>query len=171
MSKEDYLLYRGTLKDWSTNRYVKMKRNSLIRKMPLPSFTKEEFRKWALENGIKDLLDNWKKSNFDKWIAPSVNRLDDYKSYTFDNMELITWRDNLKKWHSSKKIKDNTFIAEISRRLLSKKVVKLSTDGEILETYPSAWEAGRQNNANQSSISKVCRGLKKHHRGYKWSFA
>lgn len=170
--KREYLLYRGTFNDWSGRRYEKMKKKSIIRNMDLPSFTKEEFRSWAVENGIEKLLYNWKQSGFDKWLSPSVNRLDDYKTYTFDNMELITWKENSKKWYGSEKNIETC----LKKMWLSdnirgaKKVYKISLDGDVLATYPSIWEASRQNNANQSSISKVCRGLKKHHRGFKWAF-
>lgn len=57
----------------------------------------EPFIKWAYENGYKSLYDNWVKSDCHKDFRPSVDRIDNSKGYTFDNMDLTTWKINRKR--------------------------------------------------------------------------
>ena len=46
-------------------------------------------------------------------------------------------------------------------------VYKCDDNNNILDIYKSVNEAGRQNNLDPSTISKVCRGKLKHHGGFK----
>lgn len=57
-----------------------------------------------------------------------------------------------------------------SKNPLSKKVVKVSLEGTLIETYDSIKEAAKENNVYTSSISSVC--LKKRHqlKGYVYMF-
>lgn len=51
------------------------------------------------------------------------------------------------------------------------RVEKYSLDGEYLETYASVREAAEKNNADISSLSKTCRGIrKKTCQGFQWKF-
>lgn len=52
---------------------------------------------------FKKLFDDYVNSNFEKMLNPSIDRIDDFKSYVFDNMQLITWEENyIKSLHGEK---------------------------------------------------------------------
>jgi hypothetical protein len=74
--------------------YKTQKRNCKIRKMNQPTYSKYELKEWLYNNGFKKLFDNWVNSNYQKKLKPSVDRIDDFKSYSFDNIQLGTWQDN-----------------------------------------------------------------------------
>ncbi len=74
--------------------YKTQVRNSKVRKMELPSYTKQELKEWLYKNNFKSLYDNWVSSSFDKSKKPSVDRLDDFKPYSFENIRLVTWDEN-----------------------------------------------------------------------------
>ena len=60
----------------------------------LPDITKEELRKWLYINGLKSMWITYLESGCNKDLRPSVDRINDYGYYEFDNMQLITWREN-----------------------------------------------------------------------------
>ena len=74
--------------------YKTQVRNSKVRKMELPNYTKQQFRDWLYQNNFKKLYDNWVNSGFDKNEKPSADRIDDFKPYTLSNIRLVTWQEN-----------------------------------------------------------------------------
>lgn len=56
---------------------------------------KETFYNWALNNKMfYELFENYKKSNYDRKLAPSVDRVDSNLGYTIDNIEFVTLSEN-----------------------------------------------------------------------------
>jgi hypothetical protein len=49
------------------------------------------------KNNFYELYNNWIDSGYKKSDKPSVDRIDDYKGYSFDNIQLMTWKENNKK--------------------------------------------------------------------------
>ena len=56
--------------------YKTQVRNSKVRKMDLPSYTKEQFKEWLYDNNFKELYDSWAKSGYKKELKPSADRKD-----------------------------------------------------------------------------------------------
>ena len=52
---------------------------------------------------------------------------------------------------------------------LSKKVLQLSLDGELIREWPSTHECGR-NGFNQGEVAKCCRGEAPHHKGFRFEY-
>ena len=77
--------------------YKAQKFNSKRREMPSPSYTKKELRNWLYQNDFKKIYDKWIENNFEKDLKPSIDRINDFKPYTFDNIRLVTWKDNREK--------------------------------------------------------------------------
>jgi hypothetical protein len=75
--------------------YKTQRRNSIVRKMAPPEYSKKDLKLWLYENNFKELFDNWVKSNYDKKSKPSVDRINDFKPYSLDNIQLGTWQDNI----------------------------------------------------------------------------
>ena len=67
----------------------------------MPYLSKEEFMKWANENMDKfmELYAPWAASNYQKKLAPSVDRIDNSKGYTKDNLQWLTHGQNSAKYH------------------------------------------------------------------------
>ena len=74
--------------------YKSQKANSNRRNHPLPEYTKEQLKEFLYNNGFKNLFDKWVKSDYIKDKKPSVDRIDDFKPYSLDNIRLITWKEN-----------------------------------------------------------------------------
>jgi group I intron endonuclease len=55
-------------------------------------------------------------------------------------------------------------------KLLSKEVLKLDLDGNVLEVYPSITVAAKENRISSASISYCCSGKYENSCGYKWKF-
>ena len=105
--------------------------NSKRRKMDLPTYTKEEFRQWLYINNFKALYSNWVKSGYEKQIKPSVDRLDDFAPYSFDNIRLVTWKKNKK--HQS----DDITNANGKCGRICKAVLQLDRNNIVLAEYHS----------------------------------
>lgn len=61
----------------------------------------------------------------------------------------------------------------LHREDLSKKILQINKNNEVINTYPSLIEASRMllgNKTGASNISRVCRGIYKSAYGYKWKF-
>lgn len=141
--------------------YKTQRRNSKIRKMDMPNYSKEELSNWLYENNFKTLYNNWEKSCFEKNLKPSVDRLDDFKPYTFDNIRLGTWLDNAN--HQREDILKG--IGTGGRRC--KPVVQYDSNNNIIAEYVSFSEARR---VNGYSMEKGLKNGKVDRKGFIWKY-
>lgn len=123
-----------------------------------PKYSLDELRKWLLSNEKYNLLyDEWVKSNYNKMKVPSIDRLDDYKGYCFNNIRLITWQENKNKFHNDEKNGINT------KRLV--KVICLNEKRIYVKEYYSIADASRKTGYNYNCIrralntNKIYKGL------------
>ena len=120
-----------------------------------PAYTLEELRYWMQQqDNLSSLMKAYKESNGDSNLKPSVDRKKDHLPYTFDNIQLGTWKENRDKENDKKRVA----------------VIQMTLEGEFIKEWTSAREAGRALGIDQSNISKVCRGLFKKSGGFKWSY-
>lgn len=75
-------------------------------------FDKDEFYKWALEQEeFHNLFRQYVESNYDRKLAPSIDRVDSSRGYSFDNVEWVTMLENslrgIKSRHSSKNLSNS----------------------------------------------------------------
>ena len=83
-----------------------------------------------------------------------------------DNDNLIIPKHGTKQFMNYKGAKGTT-----QKQITNRKVAKLDLKTkEILMTYDSIALAARENNCDNSGISKVCRGTRKHCGGYGWKY-
>ena len=133
------------------------------------SFDRWEFEKWILDNNFEkfsELFSNWIKSEFNTDLCPSIDRIDPYKGYTFDNMQLLTWKENNIKGHNEKK---NSSVEQMLKST-RKRVQKFLLDGKFIEEYISLSEAARQNNISSACICECCKGKRKSAKGFRWKY-
>jgi len=128
-----------------------------------PQYTKRELIEWCYNQpNIDTLFNNWEESGYKKDLIPSIDRLDDYKGYSFDNIRLVTWAENYKKSHSDRKTGKNN--------KNNRAVLQYDLNGNFIKEYYSAAQAFRDTGIGQSSISVVCRGKSKAAGGFTWKY-
>lgn len=159
--------HKGELKYWITKVYGRMKRDNKGKfNLELP-FSKEEFSIWINQTNILQLLEQYKISNFDKNKCPSIDRIDDYKSYTFDNIQLLTWEENNTKGRMSSKNKEQC--SQMAKYVWSKKVAQMDKDYNIIAFFKSTHEVNRILGFDSSLIARACRE-NKISKGYRWKY-
>lgn len=141
--------------------YKTQKRNSKIRKMSNPNYTKEELSIWMYENNFKKLYDNWVINNFDKNLKPSTDRKNDFKPYTLDNIRLGTWQEN--KNHQYDDIKNGTGTSG----QICKKLIQFDSNKNIIAEYISLSDARR---INGYTMERAIKSGKKDRKGYFWMY-
>ena len=136
--------------------------NSKTRKRESPLYTKHQF----VDRFINDLdyiehYEVWKASGYMKEFSPSFDRKDDYKPYSFDNIQIMFWLLNDKKGHKDRK--------EGINNKNSKAVVGTNIEtGEKIE-FHSSMEAQR-NGFYNTNIGLCCKGKLKTSMGYTWEY-
>lgn len=106
--------YRKRTNNLSTKKYEKTKKGFLMRlyrnmlsrvrgvqKLKYHLYkdkdilNKDEFYKWSLNNdNFHKLFNNYELSNYDRKLAPSVDRINSKKGYVIENMEFVTMSEN-----------------------------------------------------------------------------
>jgi hypothetical protein len=140
--------------------YKTQKRNSKIRGHDGPSYSKQELSEWLYNNGFKNLYYIWVDSGYKKDLKPSVDRIDDFKPYTLDNITLGTWFDNRTKQYSD--IKNGAGTS--GKRC--KAVGQYDKDMNLINIFHSQHEAERQTGISHKYISMCCRGVVPHAKGF-----
>ena len=143
--------YRKSKDGVVSNIYNSQVSHSRNRNYPPPTYAKDELKEWMLGQELfHTLYDNWVASDYNKWVKPSIDRIDDYKGYSFDNIQLITWQENLDKAHVYT-------ISGITRKRL-KAVFQHDKCGNFIKEHYSQTQAGRETGILQTSINNNLRG-------------
>ena len=125
------------------------------------SYTKKELIDWFFNNIKFDkLYNNWVNSGYDKKLTPSVDRINDHKGYSLDNIQLMTWDENIKKSYSD--------IVNGRNNKKNKAVLQFSLNNILIKEYHSINEASRKTNIPNSNITCVCLGKRKTAGGFVW---
>lgn len=132
-----------------------------------PMYTVEELTTWALANGWEALHEAWVASDYNRYMAPSFDRLDNTKPYTLDNLRLGTWRANL---DAQKEQNMSGQCVPVT----AKAVNQYTLTGVFIARHESAANALRSiigTNKSVSNITQVCAGKLNTAYGYTWKFA
>lgn len=117
--------------------------------MTLPTYTRDEFGLWLFsQENFNSIFEDWVKSGYKKEMSHSVDRIDDYKPYAFDNIRLVTWIENKSKGWSDRRNGINNKV--------SKAVTQIDLSGNIVNKFYSTADAGRKTNLSQWKISSAC---------------
>lgn len=144
--------------------YSDQRRSSKARKHSMPDYSLDELRKFAfIQDNFEELYSQWVESGYNKMLVPSFDRLDDYKPYTLDNIQLTTWTKNKKRGHEDMKKGINN--------KNSKAVKQLTLEGELVAQYHSSKHASRSTGVSSEGISLAANGRLKTSGGFKWKFA
>ena len=141
--------------------YKTQRSNSKRRGHKPPSYTKAELKEWLYKNGFKNLFQKWKDSGYNRWMKPSVDRIDDTKGYSFDNIRLVTAQENLD--HA---IRDKMHGKGTQGKACKK--VECYKDGKLIAEYVSFSDACRSVGYNMERSIKTGKPDKKN--GFVWRY-
>ncbi len=126
-------------------------------------YTFNELQEWCLSQSLFHILYNrWVESNYDEWMKPSVDRIDDYKWYSIDNIQLMTWAENNSKAHRDQ-------INGINTKQCTP-VLQYDLSVNFIKEYYSMSQASRETGINRSGIYNTCVGRANKSGGYIWKY-
>lgn len=126
-----------------------------------PEYTKEQLTLWIeTQPNFSELYTSWVNSKYNRWLKPSVDRLDETLPYSLSNLRLVTWRGNAEAF-KQKKIKEGVGDC---------KAVHQYHDGVLINTFHSLAEASRKTGAAAGNILRCCRGEYKTSKGFVWRY-
>lgn len=141
--------YRQSKRGVVNDIYNNQKSNSKSRGDIPPSYDFKELLDYTLKNDLFHVLyEQYKSSGFKKDLKPSYDRPDDYKGYSFDNIQLMTWEENNAKGRSD--------IKEGKNNKRNKTVLQLDLNGDLIKEWYSTAQVERELNINHRHISEVC---------------
>jgi len=144
--------------------YRNQKTNALKRGHNPPSYTYEEFKLWVLgQKNYAGIWRNYERSGYKRNLAPSIDRLDDYQSYAFGNIRLITCEENIRQYSE-----DQDSGANQKR---STPVIRTNLKTREEKWFATQGYAGRQSDTHQANIHKCLSGERKTAGGYEWRYA
>lgn len=155
-----YKYYKSTKKYQRTPKGVlnTIYRNQLTkqtRKGIKVNYTYEEFKnRYLKDKKYLELYNNWVKSGYLSNYKPSFDRIDNTKDYSFDNLQILTWKENNDKGRKERSIK----------------VKQYDINGNYIKIFNSIVEASKEVNVYKSNISSCCKGKIKTCAGYKWKY-
>lgn len=127
--------------------YHSQRHSSVKRGHNPPEYSEKELEKWMLAQDIfLPLYNKWIESGKNRWERPSIDRINDDYGYAFDNIQLMTWREN------DIKAKREGSNGIGSRGKICRKVVQLSGTGEFIAEYVSITKAAEAVSVGISSI-------------------
>lgn len=124
--------------------YSGMKSRTKRKGFPKMDFSKEEFVEFLNSTNIVDLYDAWVESNYNKDKKPSVDRLDDYKGYSLDNIQITTAKENIDKYY------DHAMQGINTKKSVG--VYQYSLDGKLIKKHHSLSSAARELNTLPTNI-------------------
>jgi len=137
--------------------------NSKQRTHKLPIYTIVELKDWLFSQKLfHELFDNWVNSGYKRELAPSVDRKNDYKEYSLNNIQLMTWSENRTKGHSDRKNGIN------NKRSIS--VLQYDLEGNFIKEYYSINQAQRETGVSTGSISIMCRDRRNKTGKFIWKY-
>lgn len=135
------------------------------RNHPSPDYSLDEFRAWLESQPIFfELYESWLASDCEKDLIPSADRINNDQSYSLDNLQIVTFKQNRENVYADRKA------GRVST--IDKPVLQFTKDGEFVAEYFSIAEAARKTNITQQNISAVANQLPKRKSagGFIWKF-
>lgn len=144
--------------------YDKQKYRAKTHNYKKVEYSRQEFLEWLYRDDTYTKLFNvWVESGNDKYLKPSIDRLDATKGYALDNIQVITWGENDQKGKHE--------------NLTVKVVMQFDLNGNFIKEWSSAVEVCRElapqvKNPHKSKIYDVLNKKKSclTFHGYKFTY-
>lgn len=162
--RENNIHFRRTKDGVAQTIYDGQLKTSKKRQHNPPKYTKQELMIWMYRQDIFHLMyAKWVESGYIKDLKPSIDRLNDFKGYSFENIRLVTWKEN-----REKQSKDISLARSTSGKSKCKPVIQFDLNNNKINEFISINEAMRQTNIRH--IHSVCNGKRKTAGGYYWAY-
>lgn len=146
------LAHYHTLEGHITSIWNGQRQRSTHKGWPEPTYTREELIEWVrYQPNSAALYKTWQDSGYAKNFAPSIDRLDDYKPYSFDNIRLVAWNTNNTKGRESQITGDNTKNCKAVRQL--------TLDGVLVKEFHSIKAASRELGISDTKVCEAAQGF------------
>lgn len=160
---EKAVIFKRTKKGLTARIYYHQKEHSKRRGMPPPEYSLNEFREWIFNIELfHSLYIDWVNSSFDRELVPSVDRLDDYDVYKFENMQVMKFSDN--------RLKGMNDIKRGNNRKNMRSILQFDRDNNLIKEHYSLNQAERETNVAVGNIYKCCNNIYSHAGGYIWKY-
>lgn len=161
--KEHRQKYRRSMKGLVAAIYDGENGSSKRRSHPKPEYSQADLCEFIFNNPkFYELYDEWVASGYKKNKKPSIDRIDDSKHYSLDNIQLVTWREN--------NVKSHICMMNGEYDGKCKAIIQYDLEGNFVEEYYSINSAERIINVNHTHIGDVCKGKRITAGGYKWKY-
>lgn len=145
--------------------------NSRKRGHPAPAYTQDELQEWIMSQpNFNELFAIWVDSAYDRFKAVSIDRLDNSKGYSFDNIQLVDFQTNCNNAHRDTRYKiiDNPTLLNGGHRA----VTRFTLRGKPICSYISMSAAASElGSSNHQSISSCCLGKKLYWKDSLWCYS
>ena len=141
-----------------TNSYHKQIERCNKRGKNPPDYTLEDLHKRYLnDETFLSIYKQWADNGYKYYDYPSIDRVDNSKGYTLNNLQIMTWAQNRQK-------------GDIENSHLTTEVLQYLMDGLFLRSFSSIKEAVKITGCHQGLISACCQGKRNQTGGYIWKY-
>lgn len=160
---ESMILYYQSVKGLITRIYANQRESCRSRKHQYPSYSKNELSDFLLSNKtFLSLFVDWASSGYKKNLAPSLDRIDESKTYSFDNIRIVTFQENMMAHTEMTKKGIGSSAGQC------KSVLQFTMNGEFVKEYVSVNAARRETGI--LGIPHSLKGRHTHAGHFVWKF-
>lgn len=146
--------YRKTLKGLihhSLQRQKKRKHGVL--------YSDYDFIMWCLKNRkLNRLYLLWRENDYRRDLRPTIDRINPLKSYSLDNIQILTYAENVRKGNGE------------LRKTKGKKIIQYDLGGKEVERFNSIIEAQEKTGFLASNICNALKGRLKTYKMFVWKY-
>ena len=132
--------------------------------------SRNDFYEWAKNNEQFHLLfENYELNNYDRKLAPSVDRINSKFGYELSNIEFVTLSENCRRSNINKKGELNPLFGRTHNHAIKKPILKFDLDMVLLQEFDSLSSAAESMNVTITAIGVAS---KKHTKckGFYWRY-